>query len=145
MILAGRRINDNMGLYVASRVVRLMVRKGIALPDARILVLGVTFKEDCPDVRNTRVVDVIEELAGYGATVDVHDPWANRDEVKNEYGIDVLAEMPAPGLYDGIVLAVAHRQFRELSGTRVHELGKPNHVVYDIKSILPADAVDGRL
>lgn len=145
MILAGRRINDNMGLYVASRVVRLMVRKGIALPDARILVLGVTFKEDCPDVRNTRVVDVIEELAGYGATVDVHDPWANAADVKQTYGIDILPEMPSGGGYDGIVLAVAHHQFRSLSGAAIHDLGKPAHVVYDIKSVLPAANVDGRL
>ncbi|MEE4184899.1 MAG: Vi polysaccharide biosynthesis UDP-N-acetylglucosamine C-6 dehydrogenase TviB [Gammaproteobacteria bacterium] len=145
MILAGRRINDNMGLYVASRVVRLMVRKGIALPDARILILGVTFKEDCPDVRNTRVVDVIEELAGYGASVDIYDPWANSHEVKQQYGIDLLAETPASGAYDCIVLAVAHQQFRDMSGAAVHELGKPTHVVYDIKSVLPADTVDGRL
>jgi len=145
MILAGRRINDNMGLYVASRVVRLMVNKGIAMPEARILVLGVTFKEDCPDVRNTRVIDVIKELEGYGAAVDVHDPWADSAGVQREHGVTVMPELPAPGGYDSIVLAVAHQQFRELSADRIRALGKPCHVVYDIKSVLPSAAVDGRL
>ena len=97
MILAGRRINDNMGIYVASRLVRLMVRKGISMPASRILVMGIAFKENCPDVRNTRVVDVIAELQGYGAQVDVYDPWVDPDEVKEEYGVAVASEIPAPG------------------------------------------------
>lgn len=145
MILAGRRINDNMGIYVASRVVRLMVKKGVSMPQARILVMGITFKENCPDVRNTRVVDVIEELKLYGTQVDVYDPWADPAEVQHEYGVEVMSELPAPGQYDGIVLAVAHREFFELGATGFRKLGKDVHVLYDIKSVLPADAVDGRL
>jgi len=145
MILAGRRINDNMGLYVASRVVRLMVRKGISLPDSRILVLGITFKEDCPDVRNTRVTDVIDELKTYGATVDVMDPWADPGSVQEEYGVDVRNELPAAGQYDAVILAVAHKEFRELGAAAIKALGKPVSVLFDIKSVLPADSVDGRL
>ena len=145
MILAGRRINDNMGIYVASRVVRLMVKKGISMPDARILVMGITFKENCPDVRNTKVVDVIEELENYGTRVDVYDPWASPAEVKHEYGVKVLSELPAPGQYDGIVIAVAHEEFDELGVDGFRALGKDNHVLYDIKSVLPIAAVDGRL
>ena len=145
MILAGRRINDNMGIYVASRLVRLMVRKEISIPSARILILGIAFKENCPDVRNTRVVDVIAELQGYGATVDVYDPWVDSDEVEREYGISVMDKMPAAGTYDGIVLAVSHQEFRDLQVEAIHALGKQQHVLYDIKDVLPADAVDGRL
>ena len=145
MILAGRRINDNMGIYVASRVVRLMVKKGVSMPDARILVMGMTFKENCPDVRNTRVVDVIEELKLYGTQVDVHDPWADPDEVEEEYGVKVMSELPQPKQYDGIVIAVAHREFAELGEEGFRKLGKDVHVLYDIKSVLPANAVDGRL
>ncbi len=145
MILAGRRINDNMGLFVAMQVVRLMVRKGVSLPDARILVMGITFKEDCPDVRNTKVVDVIRELQEFGADVEVYDPWANPDEVREEYGIEIVNEKPADGRYAGIVLAVAHRQFIEMSIESIHALGAPGHVLYDIKSVLPANRVDSRL
>ena len=145
MILAGRRINDNMGIYVASRVVRLMVRKGVSMPSARILIMGITFKENCPDVRNTRVVDVVEELQGYGSEVDVFDPWADAGEVENEYGLSISNELPAPGQYDGIVIAVAHKEFFAYSVEQIHALGKPVHIVYDIKDVLPADAVDGRL
>jgi len=145
MILAGRRINDNMGLFVAMQVVRLMVRKGVSLPDARILVMGITFKEDCPDVRNTKVVDVVRELQEFGADVEVYDPWANPDEVREEYGIDIVTEKPADGRYAGIVLAVAHRQFIDMSIESIHALGAPGHVLYDIKSVLPANRVDSRL
>ncbi len=145
MILAGRRINDNMGLYVASETVRLMVKKGIRMPDARILVMGVTFKENCPDVRNTRVVDVIQELKQYGASIDVVDPWADPAEVAEEYAVVTTREMPDPGQYDAIVMAVAHREFQQISIAELHALGKPVHVLYDIKSILPATEVDGRL
>ncbi len=111
MILAGRRINDNMGIYVASRMVRLMVKKGILMPNARILVMGITFKENCPDVRNTRVVDVVTELSGYGSQVDIYDPWADKDAVEEEYGLTISNEMPDEGLYDGIMVAVSHREF----------------------------------
>ncbi len=145
MILAGRRINDNMGLYVASEVVKLMVRRGKSLPSSRILVLGFTFKENCPDVRNTRVVDVVRELRSYGATVDIHDPWADGAAVHEEYGIDLLQAAPQPGRYDAMVLAVAHRQFRELGVAAIRALGVADAVLYDIKSMLPADQVDARL
>jgi UDP-N-acetyl-D-galactosamine dehydrogenase len=134
-----------MGLYVAAEAVRRMVKSGISMPTSRILVLGFTFKEDCPDVRNTRVVDVIRELQQYGGTVDIVDPWADPDEVMAEYGISTSREIPATANYDGIILAVAHRQFREMTPAAIHALGKPGHVVYDIKSVLPANEVDGRL
>jgi len=145
MILAGRRINDGMGLFVAAQVVRLMAKKGIGLPDAKVLVMGITFKEDCPDVRNTKVVDVIRELQEFGASVEVYDPWADPGDVRDEYGIDIVTEKPADGRYAAIVLAVAHRQFVEMSIDAIHALGTPEHVVYDIKSVLPADRVDSRL
>ena len=145
MILAGRRINDNMGIYVASRVVRLMVKKSISMPAARILIMGITFKENCPDVRNTRVVDVIEELKGFGSEVEVYDPWADAETVRKEYGLKITNELPESGQYDGIVIAVAHREFFALEAEQVHALGKPVHVVYDIKNVLPLESVDGRL
>jgi len=145
IILAGRRINDNMGLFVASQVVRLMAKKGIGLPAARILIMGITFKENCPDIRNTRVIDVVRELREFGANVEVYDPWADPAAVRAEYGIDTTREAPADGQFDGIVLAVAHRQFVEMSVDAIHALGKPDHVVYDIKSVLPAERVDARL
>ncbi len=145
MILAGRRINDNMGLHVASEVVRLMVRQGASLPQSRILMMGITFKENCPDVRNTRIVDVIHELELFGAIVDVYDPWADPDEVLEEYGIRLITETPAPGGYEGLVLAVSHHQFCAMSADEVHALGKEQHVLYDIKGVLPKDQVDGRL
>ena len=145
MILAGRRINDNMGLYVASEVVKLMVRKGMSLPKSRILVLGFTFKENCPDVRNTRVVDLIKELRGFGSAVEIYDPWADPHAVHEEYGIDLLRQAPVPGSYDAVVLAVAHRQFRDMGSKAIRGLGKKDHVLYDIKSLMPADQVDARL
>lgn len=145
MILAGRRINDNMGLYVASEVIKLMVRKGKSLPSSRILVLGFTFKENCPDVRNTRVVDLIRELNGYGATVDVFDPWAEPHAVHEEYQIDLLPGAPGPGSYDAIVIAVAHEQFRKMGHGSIRAFGRGDFVVYDIKSMLPAEQVDARL
>ena len=145
VILAGRRINDNMGLYVATEVIRLMVKRGMSLPKAKILILGITFKENCPDVRNTRVVDVVQELKSYGATVDVYDPWADAHVVKHEYGLEILTRPPAAGQYDGIVLAVAHNQFRDMPPEAIHAWGRQDHVLYDIKSLLPADQVDARL
>ncbi len=145
MILAGRRINDNMGLYVATEVIRLMVKRGMSLPKSKILVLGITFKENCPDVRNTRVVDVVQELKSYGAVVDIYDPWADAHVVKHEYGLDILTQPPAAGQYDGLVLAVAHHQFRDMAPAAIHAWGRKEHVLYDIKSLLPADQVDARL
>ncbi len=115
------------------------------MPQSRVLVLGITFKENCPDVRNTRVVDVIDEMKDYGITVEVFDPWADPDEVRREYGIDVMNECPQSGQYDAIVLAVAHRQFLEMSPESMKALGKAEHIIYDIKSVLPVDLIDARL
>ncbi len=144
MILAGRRINDNMSQYVASQVIKQMVSRGIQLLKARVLILGLTFKENCPDVRNTKVVEIVNELASYGAKVDVCDPWVDADEAKYEYGIDLVNE-PEKGAYDVVVLAVAHDQFRELGEQGIRDFGKETSVLYDIKYVLPADAVDDRL
>ena len=144
MILAGRRINDNMGLHVALQVAKLMMNRGILVSDSRILVMGLTFKENCPDIRNTRVVDVIQELGNYGASVDVWDPWVNADEVRLEYGIDVTGT-PVEGTYDAVILAVSHREFQEMGVERIRALGKANHVLYEVKYLLPGDEVDGRL
>jgi UDP-N-acetyl-D-galactosamine dehydrogenase len=144
MILAGRRINDNMGAYVASEVVRLMTRKRIHVSGSRILVLGLTFKENCPDLRNSKVADVIRELRNYGAAVDVVDPWASRLEARHEYGI-VPIRTPKRGHYDAIVAAVAHREFRDMGIDEVRRLARRNSVIYDIKYVFAKDAVDGRL
>lgn len=145
MILAGRRINDNMGIHVAAEVVKLMVKRGISMPDARILIMGITFKENCPDVRNTRVIDLISELQTYGSQVEIYDPWADIEAVADEYGISITNEIPDAGQYDAVVVAVAHKEFREMSPAEIHALGKPVHVVYDIKYVLPLEEVDGRL
>ena len=144
MILAGRRINDNMATYVAGEVVRLMTLKRIHVAGSRILVLGLTFKENCPDLRNSKVADVVRELGKFGAKVDVVDPWANRLEARHEYGITPIRN-PKRGQYDAVVAAVAHREFRELGIDAVRKLGRRNHVIYDIKYVFPRGAVDGRL
>jgi UDP-N-acetyl-D-galactosamine dehydrogenase len=144
VILAGRRINDSMGAYVAEQVFKLMSRSHLQVCDSRVLVLGLTFKENCPDLRNTRVVDLIGELTSYNVNVDVYDPWVDRDEAQRECGI-TLIEQPEPGVYDAIVLAVAHDQFRELGVSGIRALGKSGSVLYDVKHILPADEVDARL
>ncbi len=140
VILAGRRINDNMGIYVANKVVKLMIQRSHNIKGANILVLGITFKEDCPDIRNSRVIDVINELRDFGANVSVYDPWASADEVRHEYGIDLMAT--PTGQYDAIVLAVSHRQFRDLD---IAAHCKPNSAVYDIKAFLERSLVHGRL
>lgn len=145
IILAGRRLNDSMGAYVASQLVKAMTKKGIAVRGARVLVMGLTFKENTPDLRNTRVVDIIAELEDYGITVDVHDPWADPDEARQLYGIDLVAE-PDAGAYDGIVLAVAHRQFKVMDADAVRLFGRPGgHALYDLKNALPRAASDVRL
>lgn len=144
MILAGRRINDNMSLYVSTRIVKLMLRKGIQPNGARVLIMGLTFKEDCPDVRNTKVIDIVSELVTYGATVDVHDPWVDADEASREYGIS-LTEQPGNGAYDVVVLAVGHQQFKDLGEAGIKAYGKPESVFFDIKYLLPRESVDGRL
>ena len=144
IILAGRRLNDSMGPYVVREVIKLMTHRGCLSKDSRVLVLGLTFKENCPDLRNTRVVDIVAELEDYGIGCDVHDPWVSPAEAKHEYGIEVIAEPPA-GTYDAVILAVAHREFAEMGVARIRALGKPNCVLYDVKHILPRDQVDGRL
>ena len=144
VILAGRRINDSMGAYVADQVFKLMHRAGLQVCDARALVLGLTFKENCPDVRNTRVIDVVRELQSYNLNVDIHDPWANPAAAEREYGVQLI-DQPQAGCYDAIVLAVAHRQFRELGSKGIRAFGKPHCVLYDVKHILSAGDVDGRL
>lgn len=144
VILAGRRTNDGMGPYVAGEVIRLMVRKGINPVRARVLVLGLAFKENCPDLRNTRVVDIIGALQGYSVQVDIHDPWVDPEEALREYGLELISQ-PAIGGYDAVVLTVAHREFRELASAGVRRLTRDGGVVYDVKGVLPRDAVDGRL
>lgn len=141
VILAGRRINDGMGSHVARRVAKLMARQNLPTAGARVLVLGLAFKENCPDVRNTRVVDIVAELRSYNAQVDVHDPWVSAAEAKHEYGLDLVAE-PQAGQYDAVILAVAHREFTERGGDGVRALGKPGAVVFDVKRALPRHAVD---
>ena len=143
VILAGRRTNDGMGGYVADQTIKLMVRKGINPVGARILVLGLAFKENCPDLRNTRVVDIIQALRSYNAQVDIHDPWVNADEARHEYGLELTR--PQAAHYDALVIAVGHDQFRALGSEGIRALGKPQAVVYDVKYVLPRDAVDGRL
>jgi UDP-N-acetyl-D-galactosamine dehydrogenase len=144
LILAARRINERMGLHVAHQVMRLMARARIHVVGARILVLGLTFKEDCADLRNTRVVDIVRELQGANALVDVHDPWADADDAERLLGLRPITQ-PEAGSYDAIVLAVAHARFRQLDGDALRRLGKPGAVVFDVKSVLPADAYDARL
>ena len=144
VILAGRRINDSMGNYIAQQVIKLMIQKRINVVDARVLVLGLTFKEDCPDLRNTRVTDIIDELRAYRVDVDVHDPWASPAEARHEYGID-LVEAPEKGGYDAVILAVGHRQFKSLGSDGIRSLCRERSIVYDVKSVLDRDAVDGRL
>jgi len=144
MILACRRINDNMPLYVASQVVKQMLDKSISPRGAKVLMLGLAFKENCPDVRNTKVADILGELNSYGAIVDVYDPWVDADEAKQEYDIDLVLE-PEKAAYDVVIIAVAHDCFSELGADGIRSLGKENSVLYDIKYVLPADAVDDRL
>jgi len=145
VILAGRRTNDSMGPYVADQVLKLMVRKGINPVNARVLILGLAFKENCPDLRNTRVVDIVQALQSYNACVEVFDPWVDGAEAQHECGFRLI-ESPAQGEYDAVILAVAHDQFRQWGGHGVRALCKPQGgVVYDVKSVLPRDAVDGRL
>ncbi|MBV8307402.1 MAG: Vi polysaccharide biosynthesis UDP-N-acetylglucosamine C-6 dehydrogenase TviB [Gammaproteobacteria bacterium] len=144
MILAGRRLNDNMALHVAEQIMRLMAARRIHVKGARILVLGITFKENCPDIRNSKVADVVRELDKQGAQVEVYDPWASAAECRHEYGFGTVRALKARR-YDAAVVAVAHREFRELGARGVRRLCRPRHVLYDIKHVFPAAAVDGRL
>ena len=144
IILTGRKLNDSMGKYVANEVINLMTKKRIQVVDSNILVMGLTFKEDCPDIRNTRVVDVVQELKGFHCNIDVYDPWIDKEESTRDYGITPV-EQPEPGKYDAVIIAVAHHQFKAMDITAIRALGKKNHILYDIKYILPAEKVDGRL
>jgi UDP-N-acetyl-D-galactosamine dehydrogenase len=144
MILAGRRLNDNMALHVAVQITQLMAARRIHVKGARVLVLGITFKENCPDIRNSKVADVVRELQKQGARVDIYDPWASQAECRREYGLKPLRALRA-GRYDVAVVAVAHRQFKELGATGVRRLCRRKHVLYDIKHVFPASAVDARL
>lgn len=145
VILAGRRINDSMASHVADETIKLMLRKGLPVLDSKVLVLGLTFKENCPDVRNTKVVDIVKALRCYNTRVDVYDPWIDVAEAEHEYGLQCLSQAPAAGQYAAIVLAVGHSQFTELGEQGIKTWGQPNAVVYDVKSILPMGAADGRL
>lgn len=144
IILAGRRLNDGMGAYVASQLVKAMLKKRIHVEGSRVLVMGLTFKENCPDLRNTKVVDIISELQDYGVQVDCYDPWINPREAEHEYGITPIGQ-PQAGEYDAVIMAVAHRQFAQMGVEQIRDMCKPAHVVYDLKYILPADASDLRL
>ena len=142
IILAGRRMNDGMGAYVADRVVKLMLKKGIQVLDSHILVLGFTFKENCPDVRNTKVVDIVKALKEYNLTVTIYDPWANPAAVKREYGLEVVNKLPAGEKFDAAIAAVAHREFQ---GLDIEKLLQPKHIVFDVKAMLDRSKVDARL
>ncbi|WP_372610901.1 Vi polysaccharide biosynthesis UDP-N-acetylglucosamine C-6 dehydrogenase TviB, partial [Halomonas sp.] len=144
VILSGRRINDGMGAYVASQLIKQMIKRRIHVEGARVLVMGLTFKENCPDLRNTRVVDILAELADYNVAVDVFDPQVNKDEADQAYDIRLI-DHPQAGAYDAIILAVAHREFHELGVEGIRAWGKAEHVLYDLKYVLPKDAVDLRL
>lgn len=144
VILAGRRINDSMGRFVASEMIKAMLKKCIQIKGARVLIMGLAFKENCPDIRNTRVVDVIRELEEYQVTVDVYDPWVNAEEANVEYGITPVAQLNH-SLYDGIIIAVGHRQFRDMGGSLMQSLGKRNHVIFDLKYVIEKQQVDLRL
>ena len=143
VILAGRRINDGMGRYVADQVVKLMLRRNIAVADARVLVLGLAFKENCADMRNTKVTDIITELTDYNARVDVFDPWIDRDDVAA--GLNCLDALPAGTDYDAVIVAVGHDCFASLGAAAIRKLGKPSAVLYDVKGIFARDDTDGRL
>ena len=144
VILAGRRINDGMGGYVARELIREMIRRGTQVKGARVLVLGLTFKENCPDLRNSRVVDIVSELKSWDVQVDVHDPWADGREIAEEYGLAPTAA-PSAAAYDGVVVAVAHQAFRDMGPQAVRALTKPGGVVFDVKAIFPKGAADLRL
>lgn len=140
IILAGRRLNDNMGIYVANQVIKLMIKKGHKIEGSKVLILGITFKENCPDIRNSRIIDVIKELQEFGVQIAIYDPWADAKEVKHEYNLELMKELPALNAYDALVLAVAHQEFQTLNMVK-----NEYQVIYDIKSFLPKSLVDARL
>ncbi|MDB5763088.1 MAG: wbpO [Herminiimonas sp.] len=144
VILAGRRINDNMGGYVVGQLIKQMLKRRIQVEDANILVMGLAFKENCPDLRNTRVMDSINGLKRYNVNIDVYDPWVSAEGAQHEYGITPIRELE-PGKYDAIIIAVAHSEFREMGAARLHSLGKKSHVLFDLKYVLPKNESDLRL
>ena len=144
VILAGRRVNDGMGEYVASQLIKAMTKKGIAIKDSKVLIMGLTFKENCPDIRNTKVVDIVSELKDYGCQVEVCDPWVDSEEALHEYGVAITKQLNAEN-YDAIILAVAHDQFRAMTEQEIRSSGKNNHILYDLKYVLPAAQSDLRL
>ena len=144
IILAGRRINDGMGRYVVRRILRLMARRRIHIAGSRILVLGLAFKENCPDIRNTRVIDIVQEFEAFGAEVDVHDPWVDAGEAEAEYGVKLVDE-PPKNAYDAVILAVAHKQFTSLGPAAIRAFGREQSVLFDVKQALPLGTADGRL
>lgn len=144
VILAGRRINDNMGRYVVSQLIKQMIKQQVSVSGARVLVLGLTFKENCPDIRNTKVIDIINELSEYGIVPDIYDPWVDVEEAQHEYGIAPVQQVTT-GAYDAVILAVAHQQFKALGAAGIRAFGKENHVLYDLKYVLSAQESDIRL
>ncbi|GAB4259378.1 MAG: Vi polysaccharide biosynthesis UDP-N-acetylglucosamine C-6 dehydrogenase TviB [Methylomicrobium sp.] len=144
VILSGRRINDGMGEYVVSQLIKLMLKKRIHVQESNVLIMGLTFKENCPDLRNTRVVDIVKELKSYGVNVHIYDPWVDSDEAVEEYGIATI-ERPETGRYDAILLAVAHHQFKRMDIAEIRSFGKQNSVIYDLKYVFPAASTDARL
>lgn len=144
IILAGRRLNDGMGAYVVHSTVKMMMKRGIASSNSKILILGLTFKENCPDLRNTRVVDIVSEFKDYGATVDIYDPWANPEEAELEYGLKLINELKQ-GAYEAVIIAVAHKQFAEMGSAKIRALCRENGILFDVKNILPLTEVDARL
>jgi UDP-N-acetyl-D-galactosamine dehydrogenase len=142
VILSGRRVNDNMGMFVANKVVKLMISNGLIIKGGRVLILGFTFKENCPDVRNTRVVDIHHELTQFGLHVDVYDPWANVEEVAEEYGITIMNELDHSIAYEAIILTVAHDEFKTFE---FQKFKKNNGIIFDTKSFIDRSIVDGRL
>ncbi len=144
MILAGRRLNDGMGVYVVSQLVKHMLHKRIQVEGANVLIMGLTFKENCPDLRNTKIVDIVSELKEYNINVDITDPWCSSEEAEREYNLS-LTENPLMGNYDAVILAVSHNEFKAMGVDKIRALGKNNHVLYDLKYVLPKDSVDMRL
>jgi UDP-N-acetyl-D-galactosamine dehydrogenase len=144
MILAGRKINDSMGTYVAKEIISLMLEKKIQVKDSNVLILGMTFKENCPDIRNTRVIDLVKELKSNKCNIEIYDPWVDKSEINQTISFKLIESLKN-NYYDAIVIAVSHKEFRELGHHKIMALGKKNHVLYDIKYVLKANEVDGRL
>jgi UDP-N-acetyl-D-galactosamine dehydrogenase len=144
IILSGRRLNDAMGVYIVSQLIKLMTRRRIQVDSAKVLVMGLAFKENCPDIRNTRVIDVVNELKNYNCTVDVYDPCVYAEDARREYGINLIPELQA-NQYDAIILAVAHSEFKQMNVSKIRSLGKENHVLYDLKYVFRPNDSDIRL